>query len=280
MKKSLLTGLFVLLAPLAASAGSHMRSGGETFVSAGVSADMSDKLFDKSGNLVDGNCNPGRALFVYGERGYDYYTTLFASASLRSQACVVGSKQGLDSAKIGLTRRVNPTSNALVWEAALLLPGQRFGNAATRSNPPGIEGGLHYHLRPDLYDLTQTVTWLEPYWDFGATAKENFDNLPAELVTYGQYTRPLKVNVWDRGIGGWTAAVRVDYLRSLWHTQATTPLAVDNRDAFWKVNVGLSLKHALTPRESLRVEFIGSPAGRNVNESRAISLNYEKTLLK
>ncbi len=114
----------------------------------------------------------------------------------------------------------------------------------------------------------------------GATAKENFDNLPAELVTYGQYTHPLKVNVWDRGIGGWTVAVRVDYLRSLWHIQPTTPLAVDNRDAFWKVNLGLSLKHALTPRESLRVEFISSPAGRNVNESRTIGLNYEKTLPK
>lgn len=280
MKKLLLTGSLILLMPLVAGAGGYMRSGGETFVSGGLSADMASKLFDKRGNRIDSTCNSGQALFVYGEHGYNYYTTVFASASLRNQSCPTGAKQGWDGGKIGLNRRVNPTSNTLVWEAALLLPGRHFGNTSNRSNSPGIEGGLHYHPRLDPYNLNQAITWLEPYWDFGVTAKENFDNLPAELAAYGQYTHPLKASVWDKGIGGWTAAVRLDYLRSLWHVQATTPLAVDSQDVFWKVVLGVSLRHALTHYESIRIELIGSPAGQNINESRTIGLSYEKTLPK
>lgn len=274
-------GLFILLViPLVAQAGSHMRSGGEAFVSTGLSMDLGDRLFDKQEKRISGSCDPGQSLSLYGEYGRSYYTTLFASAALRHQICGSDEKWGLEGGKIGLTRRVHPLSNALVWEAALLLPSQRFGNQSASRNAMGLEVGLHYHPRPNPYDLTLPIDPLEPYWDFGASIKSHFDGLPGELQTYGQYTLPLRKNLWNQGQGGWVASTRLGFSHSLWGAQASTPSPVDSRDTFWRLDIDASLKYALTPEKSLRIGLSHSLAGKNTSESSTISLSYEKTIPK
>ncbi|MHB1084360.1 MAG: hypothetical protein ACYCZA_05925 [Thiobacillus sp.] len=281
MKKMLATCFLCTLAmPLATSAGSHMRSGGDTFGSLGLSMDLGDRIFDKSGNTFSGNCSPGQSLNAYGEYGWSYYTTVFASGSLRHQTCTSGEKWGLESGQIGLARRIDPLRNTWVWEAALLLPSQRFGTQSSSHNSMGVTAGVHYHPRANPYDLTNPINPLQPNWDFGADIKSWFDGSPQEGSVYAKYTLPLQKTNWNLGIGGWSATAGLQYSQSLGGTQATTPNAVDSQDAFRRLDVSLSLRHALALHEALSIGLQTSLSGINTDDSSSIKISYEKTFPK
>ena len=266
--------------PLAASAGSHMRSGGEAFGSLGLSMDLGDRIFDKQGNTFSGSCNPGQSLNAYGEYGWSYYTTVFASGSLRHQNCASGEKFGLDGGQVGITRRIDPLRNTWVWEAALLLPSQRFGNQSSSHNSVGVTAGVHYHPRANPYDLTHAIDPLHPTWDFGADIKAWFDGSPQEGSVYLQYTLPLQTTDWNLGIGGWSATAGLQYSQSLGSTHATTPNAVDNQDAFRRLDASLSLRHPIGKYEKLNIGLQTSLAGKNTDDTSAITISYEKTFPK
>lgn len=281
MKKTLAHCLLCVLAiPLSASAGSHMRSGGEGFASLSLSMDLGDRIFDKSGHAITGSCSPGQSVNAYGEYGWSYYTTVFASGSLRHQNCASGEKLGLDGGQIGVTRRVDPLRNTWIWEAGLLLPSQRFGNQSSSHNSVGVSVGLHYHPRANPYDLTREIDPLHPNWDFGADIKSWFDGSPQEGLVYGQYSLPLQATNWNLGIGGWSASARLEYSQSLGGTHATTPNAVDNQDAFRRLDASLSLQHAISKFERLGFGLQTSLAGKNIEDTSAIKISYEKTFSK
>ncbi len=281
MKKILAPCLLCILAlPLSASADSHMRSGGEGFASLSLSMDLGDRIFDKSGHTVSGNCSPGQSLNAYGEYGWSYYTTVFASGSLRHQTCTSGEKWGLDGGQIGVARRIDPLRNTWVWEAALLLPSQRFGNQSSSHSSVGVTVGLHYHPRANPYDLTLEIDPLHPHWDFGADIKSWFDGSPQEGLIYGQYSLPLQAANWNLGVGGWSAAARLEYSQSLGGTRATTPNAVDTQDAFRRLDASLSLRHAIGKNEKLGIGLQTSLDGKNIEDTSAIKISYEKTFPK
>ena len=281
MKKILAQYLLCTLAmPLAASAGGHMRSGGESFASLGLNMDLGDRIFDKRGEAVSSNCNPGQSFSAYGEYGWSYYTTLFASGSLRHQNCASGEKWGVESGKIGLARRLDPLRNTWVWEAALLLPSRRIGNQSASHDALGMTAGLHYHPRANPYDLTDEINPLQPRWDLGADIKGWFDGSPQQGSVYAQYTLPLQATDWNQGIGGWSASVGLEYSQSLGGTRSTTPNAVDNQDAFRRLDASLSLQHAIGKYENLSLGLQTSLAGKNTDDTSAIRISYEKTFPK
>lgn len=281
MKKILAKCLFFTLAmPLAASAGGHMRSGGESFGSLSLSMDLGDRIFDKSGDVISSSCSPGLSLNAYGEYGWSYYTTVFASGSLRHQNCASSEKWGVEGGQIGISRRIDPLRNTWVWEAALLLPSQRFGNQTTSHNSVGVTAGLHYHPRANPYDLTNPIDPLQPNWDFGADIKSWFDGSPQEGSVYVQYSLPLQATDWNLGIGGWSASTGLQYSQSLGGTHATTPNAVDNQDAFRRLDASLSLRHAIGKYERLGIGVQASLAGKNTDDTSSIKISYEKTFPK
>lgn len=280
IRKNWILFFSLLLVPLTAGAGSYMRSGGEGFASVGLAMDLGDRLFDKQGERVGSSCDPGQTLSVYGEYGWSYHTTVFAGGALRHETCNSGDKWGMEGGRIGINGRINPVSNAWVWETALLLPSQRFGSQSASRDAFGLEAGLHYHPRPDPYDLSRAIDPLESAWDFGIGVKAWFKDLPQELWAYGQYTLPLQETNWNLGQGGWTASARLDYSRSLGHTRNTTPFAVDSFDTFWRLDLGLSLKHPLSKNTSLRIGAKTSLAGQNTGDSSEINFQYEKTFPK
>lgn len=281
MKKILTQCLLCTLAmPLAASAGGHMRSGGESFTSLGLNMDLGDRIFDKRGDVISSSCSPGQSLSAYGEYGWSYYTTLFASGSLRHQNCASGEKWGVESGKIGVARRIDPLRNTWVWEAAVLLPSQRTGNQTASRNALGVVAGLHYHPRTNPYDLTHAIDPLHPTWDFGADIKGWFDGSPREGSVYAKYTLPLQATDWNQGMGGWTATVGLEYSQSLGGTRSTTPDAVDNQDTFRRLDASLSLQHAIGKYENLSLGLQTSLAGKNTDDTSAIKISYEKTFPK
>jgi hypothetical protein len=266
--------------PFAASAGSHMRSGGEGFASLSLSMDLGDRIFDKSGNVTSGNCSPGQSVNAYGEYGWSYYTTVFASGSLRHQSCPGGEKWGMEGGQIGVTRRIDPLRNTWVWEAALLLPSQRFGNQSTSHNSVGVTAGLHYHPRANPYDLTREIDPLHLNWDFGADIKSWFDGSPLEGSVYVQYSLPLQATNWNLGISGWSASMGLQYSQSLGSTRVTTPNAVDNQDAFRRLDASLSLRHDIGKYERLGIGLQTSLVGKNTDDTSSIKISYEKTFPK
>jgi len=282
MKQILAQCLLCTLAiPLAASAGSHMRSGGEGFVSIGLSTDVGDnRIFDKSGNAITGSCNPGQSLNAYGEYGWSYYTTVFASGSLRHEDCARGEQWGLQDGEIGVARRIDPFRNTWVWEASLLLPSSLLGNQSSSHDAIGVAAGLHYHPRANPYDLTNEINPLQPKWDFGADIKGWFDDTPLEGSVYAQYTLPLQATDWNLGRGGWSASARLEYSQSLGSTHATTPYAVDSHDAFRQLEASLSLRHAISPNEGLSIGLQTTLAGKNTDGTSSIGISYEKTFPK
>ena len=281
MKKILATCFVCTLAmPLAANAGSHMRSGGEAFASFGLSMDLGDRIFDKGGNTVSSSCSPGQSLNAYGEYGWSYYTTVFVNGSLRHQNCNSGEKWGLEGGQIGLARRIDPLRNTWVWEAALLLPSQRFGNQSSSHNAVGVTAGIHYHPRANPYDLTHEIDPLHPNWDFGADIKSWFDGSPHEGSVYVQYSLPLQATNWNLGIGGWSASMGLQYSQSLGSTRATTPNAVDSQDAFRRLDASLALRHPIGKNEKLSIGLQTSLAGKNADDSSSIKISYEKTFPK
>lgn len=272
--------LCTLAMPLAASAGSHMRSGGEAFASFGLSMDLGDRIFDKSGNTFSGSCSPGQSFSAYGEYGWSYYTTVFANGSLRHQSCTSGEKFGLDGGQVGISRRIDPFRNTWVWEAALLLPSQRFGNQSSNRNAVGVAAGLHYHPRANPYDLTHAIDPLHSTWDFGADIKAWFDGSPSEGSIYAKFTLPLQATDWNLGVGGWSVAADLAYSQSLGSTRATTPNAVDSEDAFRRLDASLSLRHPISKNEKLGIGVQTSLAGKNTDDTSSITINYEKTFSK
>ena len=281
MKRLLAQCLLCTLAfPLIANAGSFMRSGGETFASLDLSMDLGDRIFDKNGEARSGSCSPGQSLNAYGEYGWSYYTTVFASGSLRHQNCASGEKWGVESGKIGVARRLDPLRNTWVWEAAILLPSQRTGNQTASRNGLGVVAGLHYHPRANPYDLTHAIDPLHPTWDFGANIKGWFDGSPQEGAVYAQYTLPLQATDWNLGVGGWSLTTGLQYSQTLGRTRATTPYAVDNQDAFKRLDVSLSLRHALGRNEALSLGLQTSLAGENTDDTSSIRISYEKTFPK
>ena len=281
MKRILAQCLLCTLAlPLVAHAGSQMRSGGEGFASLGLGMDLGGRIFDKNGKALSGSCSPGQSLDVYGEYGWSYYTTVFASGSLRHQNCASGEKWGVESVKIGLARRINPLRSTWVWEASLLLPSQRTGNQTASRNAFGVVAGLHYHPRANPYDLTHAIDPLHPTWDFGADIKGWFDGLPQEGSVYAQYTLPLRATDWNLGVGGWSVTAGLQYSQTLGGTRATTPHAVDNQDVFRRLDASLSLRHAIGQYEALSLSLQTSLAGKNTDDSSSIRISYEKTFPK
>lgn len=272
--------LYILAMPLAASAGGHMRSGGESFVSLGLSMDLGDRIFDKSGNTLSSSCSPGQSFSAYGEYGWSYYTTLFASGSLRHQSCASDAKWGAESGEIGLARRLDEFRNTWVWETALLLPSRRIGNQSDSRDALGVTAGLHYHPRPNPYDLTNEINPLRPKWDFGASIKGWFDSSPREGSVYTQYTLPLQATSWNLGIWGWSAKAGLEYSQSLGGTRSATPNAVDDQDAFRRLDASLSLQHAIGKHEKLGIALQTSLTGKNTDDTSAIRISYEKTFPK
>lgn len=266
--------------PLAASAGSHMRSGGESFASLGLNMDMGDRIFDKSGDVISSSCSPGLSFSAYGEYGWSYYTTMFASGTLRHQNCASGEKWGVESGKIGVARRLDPLRNTWVWEAALLLPSHRIGNQGSSHDALGVTAGLHYHPRANPYDLSNEINPLQPKWDFGADIKSWFDGSPQEGSAYARYTLPLRATDWNQGIGGWAATVGLEYSQSLGGTRSTTPNAVDSQDAFRRLDASLFLQHTIGKFEKLSLGLQTSLAGKNTDDTSAIRVSYEKTFPK
>lgn len=257
-----------------------MRSGGESFVSLELNMDMGARIFDKGGKRLSGSCSPGQSINAYGEYGWSYYTTVYASGSLRHQTCGSNEKTGLESGKIGISRRVMPTSNALVWETALLLPSARIGNQSSNRDAFGVQAGLHFHPRPDPYNLDLPVDPLQAYWDVGAAVKTWFDNSPTEGSVYLRYTLPLRASDLNLGIGGWSATAGLDYSQTLGNTRNTTPFAIDSNDVFRRLNASVSIRHALGRDENLSIGLQTSLSGKNTSDSSAINISYEKTYLK
>jgi hypothetical protein len=274
-----LTIAALALAP-ACHAGSFMRSGGESFVSVGLAMDRGDRIFNKQGQRESTTCDPSQSLTLYAEHGWSYYTTVFASGLLRHQACGSGDDWGLDSGKLGIARRLDPLSSRWVWEAALLFPSHRFGYQSSSQDAFGLEAALHFHPRPDPYDLDRAIDPLRPYWDFGAGIKAWAGGLPLEGWVGARYTRPLREMNPNTGAGGWAASFSLDYSQTLAGGEASSPLAVDNEDDYWRLDAGIALKHSLRRHESLRLELKSSLAGENTYDNREISLRYEKTFAR
>jgi hypothetical protein len=242
--------------------------------------DMGDRIFDKHGDAVSGSCSPGQSVNAYGEYGWSYYTTVFASGALRHQTCASGEKWGVEGGQIGLSRRIDPLRNTWVWEAALLMPSQRFDNRSSSHNSVGLSAGVHYHPRANPYDLTLAIDPLHPAWDFGADIKTWFDGSPQEGSVYMQYSLPLQATDWNQGIGGWSASMGLQYSQSLGNTRATTPNAVDSQDAFRRLDASFALRHAIGRHERLGIGLQTTLAGKNTDDTSAIKISYEKTFPK
>lgn len=269
----------VLALPVTGQAGSSMRSAGEGFASFGLATDLGNRIFDKQSERVSGNCDPGQAANFYGEYGWSYHTTIFAGGTLRHQNCN-SDQWGAEGGQIGIARRIDPFSNALVWETKLLLPSQRLGNASSAHDMFGLESGIHYHPRPDAYNLDSPIDPLDANWDFGLGVRAWFSHLPQELRAYAQYTLPLRETNWNLGQRGWTSSFRLDYSRSLATTHSTTPFAIDSHDKFWRLDGGVSFRHVLSKFSALSIGFSTSLAGQNASDVSAIKVQYEKIFPK
>lgn len=265
----------------ASLAGSSMRSSGEGFASVGLTMDMGTRLFDKQANRISGSaCEPGQSLSLYGEYGWSYYTTISAAGSARRQSCNADDQWALEGARIGINRRVDSASNAWVWEAGLLLPSQRTGSQTSQRDAFGLEAGLHYHPRPDPYDLSLPVSPLDSVWNAGLGVRVWLGDRPQEFWAYGEYILPLLQTDWNLGQGGWAASMRMDCTSSLGNTRSTTPFAVDSNDRFWRLDAGLSLRHPLSKDSAFKIGLKTSLAGQNTDDASAIHIQYEKTFPK
>jgi hypothetical protein len=117
-------------------------------------------------------------------------------------------------------------------------------------------------------------------WDFGADIKSWFDGSPLEGSVYVQYSLPLQATNWNLGISGWSASMGLQYSQSLGSTRVTTPNAVDNQDAFRRLDASLSLRHDIGKYERLGIGLQTSLVGKNTDDTSSIKISYEKTFPK
>lgn len=269
--------LALLLPASAALAGGYMRSGEETYASAGVKLDYGDRYFDKGGQRRDGGCAAGMSVPLYVDHGWSYYTNVFASTSLRAKDCPGQSAYSMGDTEVGLRRRLDPLSDAWVWEAALILPTSRVG--ATRASDAaefGYDLGLHWRPRPDPYRLDLDRDPLAGAWDFGTGLRGWTGHLPLEWWAYASYSKALGETLWSTGQRGWRFNGSLRWRQSIARAHATGP-AVDAHDGFRILDLNLGFSYPLSPLESLHLSFNQSLLGRNRDDSSGISLTYGKT---
>ncbi len=263
---------------LPAEAGGYMRSGGEAYVSTGLSIDFGDQYFDKDGSLSSGDCDSGLSLNLHGEYGQSYYTTLFMSTSIGYRACPGKDSWGVGDVELGVKRRVDPLSNTLTWHASVSLPTSQWSDPrSSESQETRLEFGLHYMPRPDPYDLSQDRDILQGHWNFGIGVRTWLAHLPHEAWAYVSYDKPLLLQTLSPGWRDWALHAEVTYRQSIARTHATEP-AVDYHDAYHLLTLDLGLYHPISRHESLGLEVSWGLLGENRYASRTFRINYGKTI--
>ena len=267
--------LAALLAAGGAVAGGYMQSGGAGYASLGLNADLDGGNWEKDGSHVSSSCGAEQSLSAYGEYGLSYYRTVFASTSITHKGCPNESAWGLGDTRVGLRGRVDPVSNALVWEGALILPTSRLGGGARSDTDAfGASLWLHYNPRPNPYDLALDRDPYNPGWGSGVGVVAWERHLPHELHGYVGYTYVFSSTAGDAGRAPMRLSTDLEAQTAFARTHATRARAVDAHDDYYLATLNFRLTYPLARREALLFSLGVDVAGKNHKDSSALGVSY------
>jgi hypothetical protein len=264
-----------LLGAAPAWAGGYMQSGGFGYASIGVNADLDGGNWEKDGSHVSSSCGAEQSVSAYGEYGLSYYRTVFASTSITHRGCPGETPWGLGDTRVGLRGRVDPLSNAKVWEAALILPTSRVGGGTVSDTDSlGASLWLHYNPRPNPYDLNLERDPYSPGWGSGIGVVAWQRHLPHELHGYVGYTFVFSSLVPESGRAPLRLTTDLEMQGSFARTHETRLRAVDAHDDYYLATLNFKLSYPLARRESLLFSLGVDLAGQNHKDSTGIGVSY------
>lgn len=264
-----------VLGALPVLAGGYMQSGGAGYASVGVNADLAGDNWEKDGRHVASSCGAEQSISAYGEYGWSYYRTIFAATSITHKGCPNESAWGLGDTRVGVRGRVDPFSNARVWEAALILPTSRLGGGRrSDSDSLGASLMLHYNPRPNPYDLDLDR---EPYssgWGSGIGVVAWQRHLPHEWHAYVGYTHTFSALVPEGGRAPVRLSTDLELQGSLARSHETRPRAVDVHDDYYLATLNFRLGYPLAPRKALHFSLAVDLLGKNHKDTTGIGVSY------
>lgn len=273
--KSVACAALVLAMALPAAAGS-MRSEGENELNVGLKLDYGEHFFNREAQRVGAGCAGSLSLPVSYERGLSYYRTFFAKGGVKTERCAGTTR--LEDVELGLRGRVDPLSDALVWEASVLLPASRWsgGRLDRDSGSLGVNAGLHVDNLPDPYaSFLDPETHRQIRFGYGAGLRAWTAHVPAQAWAYLAWSRRFGEANWQRNIGSWWLYARLDAKHSIGREHRTrADDGLDPHARYWNLSASVYFSRQIKPWQVLTIGLRHDLAGRNVADGSGLSVHY------
>jgi hypothetical protein len=145
-----------------ASAGSWMRSEGESYYTGSLRYGTGDRYWDSRFKLRDRDCTASNWASEHSyEYGWSYYRTVFVDGELLDRRCGDAHETGFGDLALGVRGRLDPFRNGRTWQVALILP---TGYSASSDSSLGhgrlaLDLGLAWEINRVPYQPSPRTQW-------------------------------------------------------------------------------------------------------------------------